>query len=106
MALTARRAVASGFVCRAQAASGKAPGCAERAPANKPDIKANTASMASVHTPKQSAPLASQLTGCAGANGADCFGVCTEAIDAVFALMSGLLAGARSAQPGALPLAA
>ena len=50
--------------------------------------------------------LASQLTGCAGANGADCFGVCTEAIDAVFALMSGLLAGARSAQPGALPLAA
>ena len=39
--------------------------------------------------------LASQLTGCAGANGADCFGVCTEAIDAVFALMSGLLAGAR-----------
>ena len=52
MALTARTAaVASGLVCRAQAASGKAPGCAERAPANKPDIKANTASMASVHTP-------------------------------------------------------
>lgn len=49
---------ADGVVAEITAAGGKAPGCAERAPANKPDIKANTASMASVHTPKQSAPLA------------------------------------------------
>lgn len=50
--------------------------------------------------------LACQMSGNPSANGADCFAISTEAIDAVFALMSGLLAGAQSPRHSTLPLAA
>jgi hypothetical protein len=50
--------------------------------------------------------LRCQMSGNPSANGSDCFAVATEAIDAVFALMAGLLAGALPASQSNLPLAA